>query len=340
MRKAGCKPILIFMCLSLGAHSLTAGIPDCRSLLAVNAGVFLSLDGTIVERGAVSFSPYASTLLYGTGAFDTARVYRHDSGRLAVFRLKDHLERLRRTAGLAGLSPLEPTAVLEGHVVATVRANGFGESFIRMSVLLDEGPVGLLLGDRPPQHALVLNWEWGQYHGAQGTAEGIKALVSRFTRHHGEEVNAKLIGNYAMATIARAEAHKQGFAESILLDEKGMVAEATGENVFIVRDGQLKTPREGAILMGVTRSTVLWSAGQLSIPHQEAPFSQEELLLADEVFLSGTAAEIVPVTSINGIPIGAGIPGPITLRLQTHYADLVRGRLSQAPVEWFSFLQP
>lgn len=333
-----CKLPIPILFLGVLVQSSFANLPTCSSALSVNAGKYISLDGVLIAKGDVAFSPYSSTSLYGTGAFDTARIYRHSSGRLAAFRLMDHIERLSGACTIAGVPLTVSTSIIRDQVAATVKANGFGDSFVRVSVFLGEGPVGLLIPTDASKHALVLNWEWGQYHGTKGTSEGIKAHVSRFQRQHGYEANAKLIGNYAMAAIARGEAARLGYGEAILADASGNIAEATGENVFIVKDGKLVTPPPGAILMGVTRSTVQWLSERNAIAHSEKNFDVSALLSADEIFLTGTAAEIVPVTNVDGTQIGNGTPGPVTRRLQSDYHKLVHGELVGAPAEWFTFI--
>lgn len=328
---------IFLICVALPKGAFSSHL--CVSSLEVSAGKYLSVDGTLVELGNALLSPYSSTALYGTGVFDTGRVYQHVSGRRSAFRLGDHIDRLIAACDLAGIPLADPKANIEQQVLATLKANGFSESFLRISVLLDQGPMGLLIPPTAPKHTVILNWEWGQYLGQEGTSQGIQAHISRFRRQSGREANAKLIGNYSLATLARNEAARLGFQEAILLDEKDHVAEATGENIFVVKDGKIITSPTGAILMGITRSTVLWLAKEEhGFPVQEELFEIDRLFSADEVFLTGTAAEIVPVIQVNETKIGDGKPGPVTRALQSSYRRLVRGGVEKAPAHWFSFV--
>lgn len=278
------------------------------------------------EEAAV---PFLSTgLHYGLGVFEGIRAYGTGSGP-AIFRLQEHVDRLLASARILGFRdlPWSATDICDA-IVATVRANGFADCYIRPLIFLASGGWGLNLDTGEPELGIAV-WEWTRFLGPEARERGVRAQVSSFTRHHPNVAmtKAKIAGNYVNSVIAKTEAVRCGFDEAILLDPQGFVAECTGENLFLVRRGRILTPPTSTVLEGITRDTLLAVAGDLGYEVQETALSRDQLYLADEAFVCGTAAEVVGVREIDHRPVGAGATGPITRRLQEVYHDVVRGRL-------------
>lgn len=285
------------------------------------------LDGKLVAWDDATVPILTHTLHYGLGVFEGIRAYECADGRSAVFRLPEHIQRLYDSARIMQMDvPFEPEE-LERAVVETLRVNRLAEGYIRPLVFLGDGSMGLLPKDNPVRVAIVV-WPWGAYLGAEGLERGIRAKVSSFTRHHPNVsmTKAKTCGSYVNSILAKREATRSGYDEAIMLDTSGMVSEASGENIFIVRHGALKTPPLGAVLEGITRDTVIHIAHDKGIEVREQPVSRDELYIADEAFFTGTAAEVTPIREIDDRRIGAGMRGPITRTIQAAYFDAVRGR--------------
>jgi branched-chain amino acid aminotransferase len=216
---------------------------------------------------------------------------------------------------------------IEAAVGETLRANRLAEGYIRPLVFIGHGAMGLNPGDNPIRVAIAV-WPWGKYLGDEGMERGIRAKVSTFSRHH---VNAKMTkgktcGDYVNSILAKREALLDGYDEAILLDTQGLVAEASGENLFLVRDGQVRTPPLPTVLGGITRDSVITLARDKGVPVVESGITRDDLYVADEVFLTGTAAEVTPIREIDRRTIGQGSRGPITKALQTAFFDVVTGR--------------
>lgn len=301
-----------------------------------NYGNKVWLDGKIVDRVTQAALPCLThTLHYGVGAFEGIRAYRRASGETAIFRLREHVERLFDSCRLVMLEPSVDVAQVSEGCLEVLRANGFREAYLRPLVLLGEGAMGLL-PDGNPIWTLIAAWEWGAYLGQDAIEKGIRCKVSSYSRPH---LNAgfsrgKLTGQYIVSVMAKREAKLMGYDEAILLDLSGQVAEGSGENVFIVQSGRLLTPPlNAAILPGITRDTVITLAREQGVEVSEEGFSRDAMLLADEAFLTGTAAELTPVRELDDRPIGDGKVGPITRLLQQRYFDVVRGA-SEVHPEW------
>lgn len=262
---------------------------------------------------------------YGVAIFEGIRAYQTPKG-LGVFRLREHMQRFDDSSRIVGFRDLPHSveSMMEA-VCATVRANAFGDCYIRPLLWLADGGWSLTLDTGKP-HVAVTVWEQSVYV-ARPASQGLRACVSSFTRHHPNAMmtKAKVSGNYANSIMAKTEAQRNGFDEAILLDPEGYVAECTGANLFVVRTGRLITPPADAILEGITRDTVVALAKDLGIPVMESRLSRDHLYVVDEVFVCGTAAEVVGVTSIDGRPVGKGVPGPITSALREAYLSAVRG---------------
>ncbi|HEY7585424.1 MAG TPA: branched-chain amino acid transaminase [Candidatus Deferrimicrobiaceae bacterium] len=285
------------------------------------------MDGKLIDWEDARVHVLAHTLHYGVGAFEGIRCYKTEEGAPAVFRLKEHVDRLFDSAHILMLEiPYTAEEICQA-VRKTLAANGLVEGYIRPIVFIGEGEMGLFARTNPV-HVAIAVWPWGSYLGEEGLKKGIRAKVSSFNRHH---VNAamtkgKINGHYVNSVLAKWEVVKAGYDEAILLDTEGYVAEASGENIFIVRNGILQTTPLTSILPGITRDSVLTIARKMDLPVKEARFSRDEMYIADEVFFTGTAAEITPVREVDDRRVGTGKPGPVTRRIQEKFFDIVRGR--------------
>jgi branched-chain amino acid aminotransferase len=284
------------------------------------------MDGDLVPWREANVHILTHTLHYGLGVFEGIRCYRTDAGRSAVFRLHEHVRRLFESAHINLLKPPYTEDRIAEAILDTLRANRLEEGYIRPLVYIGAGVMGLNPADNPIRVAIVV-WPWGKYLGEEGMERGIRARVSSFSRHH---VNAKMTkgktcGDYVNSILAKREALLDGYDEAILLDSQGLVSEASGENVFVVRGGELRTPPLQSVLEGITRSSVIELAEDKGIPVREAALTRDELYVADEVFLTGTAAEITPIREIDHRTIGSGRRGPVARTLQEAFFAVVRG---------------
>jgi branched-chain amino acid aminotransferase len=296
------------------------------------------LDGRMVNWGDANVHILTHTLHYGLGVFEGIRCYRTDDGRSAVFRLGEHIRRLFESAHINLLRiPYTREEIIDA-ALACLRANRLAEGYIRPLVFVGEGAMGLNPADNPIRVAVIV-WPWGKYLGEEGMERGIRAKVSTFTRHF---VNAKMTkgktcGDYVNSILAKREALLDGYDEAIMLDTQGLVSEASGENLFAVRDGMVRTPPLQTVLGGITRASVIEIARGKGIPVFEDAITRDELYIADEVFLTGTAAEVTPIREIDNRSIGAGSRGPITKTLQDAFFDVVTGR-DKKREEWLTFV--
>jgi branched-chain amino acid aminotransferase len=288
------------------------------------------LDGEFVPWSQANIHILTHTLHYGLGVFEGIRCYHCDDGRSAVFRLREHMERLYRSALIVELEIPHPLEVFEEAVLETLRVNGLREGYIRPLVWLGVGAMGLLPADNPVRDAVIV-WPWGAYLGEEALERGIRAKVSSYTRHHPNVVmtKSKTCGDYVNSILAKREVTRLGYDEAIMLDTSGLVCEGSGENIFIARRGALKTPPLGSVLEGITRDAVMTIARDKGIEVSEQPFTRDELYGADEAFLTGTAAEITPIREIDDRKIGSGSRGPVTKTIQTTFFDAVKGRESK-----------
>lgn len=296
--------------------------------MAMQPQPFIWFNGDWVPWDDAKTHVVTHTLHYGVGAFEGIRCYPGDAGSSFVFRLPDHIRRLFGSCRICQL-PLQFSAqTLEEACVQLVRKNGMSEAYLRPIAFL--GPESLGIGSKDNQvHVAIIAWVWKTGIAEGGTSRGIRAKISSFTRGGLNTMLAKgkICGQYVTSVLARREAALGGYDEALFLDATGHIAEATGENIFMVRQGKVCTPpRSSAILEGITRDTVMQLAKDLGLDVQEAFLTRDELYLADEVFLTGTAAEITPVCEVDNRPIGNAEPGPITRSIQGLFYDVVRGR--------------
>lgn len=298
---------------------------------------FIWMDGELVpyEQATVHF--LSPTLHYGTGIFEGIRCYETMKGP-GVFRLREHIKRFFESALIAGIQDLPYTMedILQA-VHTVIRANGFVECYVRPLIYM-LGPLGLNLNAWRPALGIAA-WEWGPFLGAEAREKGIRLTVSSFTRHHPNVMmtKAKISGNYVNSTMAKTVAVQAGFDETIMLDPQGYVAECSGENIFLVRNGVIYTPPRTTILEGITRDAILQLAGDLGIQVVEEQIARDQLYIADEVFVSGTAAEVVPVREIDFRTIGDGKKGPVTDTIQMAFFRTVCGQGSRS-LEWLDMV--
>ena len=267
-------------------------------------------------------------LHYGAAVFEGIRAYNTDKGP-AVFRLKEHIERLFDSARVLGFLEFPWTVddVCKA-VKDTVRVNGFKDCYIRPLIYLDGGGWNLNVDSGRPSLAIAV-WEWGNYLGEEAMEKGIRANISSFTRHHPNVTmtKAKIAGNYVNSILAKTESQRLGFEEAIMLDPQGYIAECTGENLFMIRHGKIITPSTAPVLEGITRHSIHTIAQDLGYKILEQPISRDQLYIADEVFVCGTAAECIGLSEIDFRTIGDGKTGPTTRKIQNIYHDAIRGKL-------------
>ncbi len=295
------------------------------------------LDGELVNWDEAKVHVLTHTLHYGLGVFEGIRCYKLASGKSAIFRLREHVERLFESAHICTLK-LEQTQeqVIEA-CLQTVRANKLEECYLRPLAFLGSGAMGLGATENRT-HLTIVVWKWGAYLGDEGIRRGIRAKVSSFTRPGVNSVMAKgkIVGHYVNSILAKREVMAAGYQEAIMLDGQGYVAEASGENLFLVKKGVVYTPALGAaILGGITRDSVITLCEELGIKVVERAITRDELYIADEIFMCGTAAEITPVREIDDRQIGIGSRGPLTERVQKRYFEAVRGEGQPHP-EWLA----
>lgn len=284
------------------------------------------LDGEMVPWREAKVHVLTHTLHYGMGVFEGVRAYKTDQG-TAIFRLDAHTDRLFRSAHILMMPMPWDKATINEAQRAVVRENKLESAYIRPMCFYGSEGMGLR-ADNLKVHCMVAAWTWGAYLGAENMERGIRIKTSSFTRHH---VNitmckAKANGNYMNSMLALREALASGHDEAMLLDNEGYVAEGSGENIFIVRDGVIYTPDLTSALDGITRDTLFRLAAEADIPVKEKRITRDEVYVADEAFFTGTAAEVTPIREVDGRAIGNGTRGPITAQLQATYFDLVHGR--------------
>jgi branched-chain amino acid aminotransferase len=286
------------------------------------------MDGQLVPFADAKVHVLSHTLHYGLGAFEGIRAYEQPDGRAGIFRLKEHLGRLLDSIRMARLPNEWNESQLTEACVEVLRANGFTSAYLRPLAFLGSGAMGL--GARTnPLHMVVAAWSWGAYLGDEAMANGVRLKTSSFSRNHPNAAlsRAKITGHYVNSIMARYEANDDGFDEALMLDHHGFVAEGTGENVFVIKDGVVKTPPVANILPGITRRTVIEILEHEGYTVKEQLFGRDAFYVADEAFMCGTAAEITPISSVDRRDIGDGKPGELTKRVQKLYLDAVHGRV-------------
>lgn len=288
---------------------------------------YIWMDGELVPSAQARIPFLSPALHYGAAVFEGIRCYDGEAGP-AIFRAREHAERLLASARIFGFRELPWDAdELVDAFREVVAANGFKECYIRPLLYLSGGGWNLNIDGGKPSLGIAA-WEWKAYLGPEALERGIRAGVSSFTRHHPNATmtKAKISGNYANSFLAKTESVRLGFEEAIMLDPQGYLAECTGENLFLVRGGTIYTTPSAAILEGITRDAVMTLATGLGYELRESPLSRDQLYAADEVFVCGTAAELIALREIDHRTIGDGKSGPVCRALQRAYHDAVRGR--------------
>ena len=285
-------------------------------------------DGSFVAWDDAQVHVTTHSLHYGLAAFEGIRCYATDKGGAAIFRLQEHLKRLYDSAHIATMQITMPLQQVVEACVELVRKNQMLDGcYLRPIVYMGEGELGIAAQN--PVHVEVIAWRWGTYLGEDGVKNGIRCKISSFRRPAVDSMLAKgkITGNYVSSILARREANAAGYQEALLLDPQGYVAEGSGENLFLVVEGKVRTPPKGAaILHGITRDTVIQLLGDNGISVEESFISRDELYCASEVFLTGTAAEVTPVREIDNRRVASGSPGEITRLVQKAYGEAVRGQ--------------
>ena len=296
---------------------------------------FIWMDGELVPWREAKVHVLTHTLHYGMGVFEGVRAYNTVDG-TAVFRLKEHTDRLFRSAHILNMPmPFDKDTLNEAQL-QVIRANKLDSAYLRPIAFLGSEGMGLR-ADNLSVHVAIATWEWGAYLGADALETGIRVRTSSYTRHHVNVTmcKAKAVGNYTNSIMALQEALTCGYDEALMLDNEGYVQEGSGENLFLVRDGAIYTPDLTSALDGITRNTIQTLADELDIPVYEKRLTRDEVYIADEAFFTGTAAEVTPIREADNRTIGSGGRGPITEKLQTLYFDQVNGRRNQHR-EWLT----
>lgn len=294
-------------------------------------------NGEFVSWDDANVHTLTHTLHYGLAVFEGIRAYKCDDDRSAVFRLKEHVDRLYASAHIAHIKIPFSKEEATNAILELLTTNELDAAYIRPIAYIGGGKIGLHPGDNPIE-LVIAAYPWGTYLGEGALSKGITTKISSLTRMgvNSFMTKAKISGNYANSVMAKIEATSLGFDEAILLDNEGYIAEGSGENIFIVRNGILKTPPLTSVLEGITRDAVIKIAKDEGIEVDTERFTRDELYIADEAFFTGTAAEITPIREVDKRTIGQGKPGPITKKLQSRFFDIVQGR-DQKYMDWLEF---
>lgn len=294
-------------------------------------------DGKMVNWRDATTHVLTHTLHYGMGVFEGVRAYKTDKG-TAIFRLKEHTDRLFRSAHILQMNmPYSKEQLMEAQKAA-VRENHLESAYMRPMAFYGAEAMGIS-AKTLSTHVIVAAWKWGAYMGQDALDNGIRVKTSSFSRHH---VNitmckAKANGNYMNSILAHQEAALDGYDEALLLDVDGFVAEGSGENIFIIRNGKLYTPDLTSALEGITRDTIVQLAAEIGLTVIEKRITRDEVYSADEAFFTGTAAEVTPIRELDRRSIGSGTAGPITKQLQKLYFDAVTGK-SAKHADWLTLV--
>ena len=296
-------------------------------------------DGSFVPWDQATDHLLAHTMHYGVGTFEGIRAYQRADGRTAIFRLREHIERLLDSCTICTLDCTFTRDQLMAACTEVVKVNKIAACYLRPLIYLGYGALGLGSLESPVR-TMIACYEWGTYLGDEGLKKGIKCMISGFSRANSNAVmnKGKICGQYVSSVLAKRMANKSGFEEALMLDPQGYVAEGTGENIFVVKHGVVRTPpSSGAILAGITRDTTIQLLREHGIEVREETIARDELYIADEVFLTGTAAEITPVRDIDHRKIGRGESGPVTRRMQESYFSIVKGSDTKHD-HWLSYV--
>jgi branched-chain amino acid aminotransferase len=297
------------------------------------------VDGSLIPWDSATDHMLAHTMHYGVGVFEGIRAYQRSDGKTHIFRLREHIERLIDSATICTIdSPYTRDQLMQA-CLDIVKGNKMTSCYLRPLMYLGYGALGLGSLESPVR-TMVACYEWGAYLGDDGLKKGIKCMISGFSRANGNAVmnKGKICGQYVTSVLAKRMANKSGFDEALMLDPQGYVAEGTGENIFVIKHGIVRTPpTSGSILAGITRDTAITLLKEQGVDVREENVARDELYTADEVFLTGTAAEITPVRDIDHRKIGRGEAGPVTRRLQESFFSVVKGSDTKHN-DWLTFV--
>lgn len=298
---------------------------------------FIWFNGNLVEWRNAQTHVLTHTLHYGMGVFEGVRAYETQNG-TAIFRLQDHTKRLFNSAKITGMHLSFTMEEINQAHIEVVKANKLASCYFRPMAFYGSNKLGVA-PDQNDVQVIVAAWPWGAYLGEEGMQKGIRVQISSFTRHHPNitMIKAKANGNYMNSIMANTEATRNGYDEAIMLDSNGFVAEGSGENIFIVNDGKLYTPALDAALDGITRRTVMAIAADMNLTVTEKHITRDEVYCADEVFFTGTAAEVTPIREVDGRVIGCGSRGTLTTEIQQRYFDIVHGKNTKYE-SWLTYI--
>lgn len=298
---------------------------------------YVWMDGSFIPFSEATVPLMTHTLHYGYGAFEGIRAYQRSDGTSHVFRIREHIERLFESASILGITIPYPIEEIEQACFEVLQRNNFESGYLRPLVYLGSETMGLGAFTNTV-HVAIASWKWGAYLGDEGLKNGIRCKISSFNRSHVNVnmVKGKICGQYVNSVISKREALNGGYQEAIMLDTQGYVSECTGENLFMVKKGKIYTaPYGSSILGGITRDSLIKIARDLGYTLTERLFTRDELYVADEIFLCGTAAEVTPVKEVDDRMIGKGEPGPMTCAIASRFFDIVKGSHTDHP-EWRS----
>ncbi|PIT58553.1 branched-chain amino acid transaminase [Snodgrassella alvi] len=298
---------------------------------------FIWFNGNLVDWRNAQTHVLTHTLHYGMGVFEGVRAYEAQNG-TAIFRLQDHTRRLFNSAKITGMHlPYTQEQINQAHI-EVVKANKLASCYFRPMAFYGSNKLGVA-PDQDDVQVIVAAWPWGAYLGEEGMQRGIRVQISSFTRHHPNitMIKAKANGNYMNSIMANTEATRNGYDEAIMLDSNGFVAEGSGENIFIINDGKLYTPALDAALDGITRRTVMAIAADMQLTITEKRITRDEVYCADEVFFTGTAAEVTPIREVDGRVIGCGTRGSLTTEIQQRYFEIVHGKNAKYE-SWLTYI--
>ena len=296
------------------------------------------MDGKLVDWDDAQIHVLTHSLHYGVAAFEGVRCYKCDDGRSAIFRHNEHTKRLFNSAKIYMMDIPYTQEEIIAATKDTLQANGLKEAYIRPLVFIGDGVMGVHPGTNPIRTSIIC-WEWGAYLGDDGLSKGIRVKTSSFIRHHPNIMltKAKVSGNYVNSILSKLEVTKVGYDEALMLDPQGNVSEGSGENIFFTKDNVVFTPPLTSVLPGITRDTVITLLSEMGYEVREQHSTRDQLYIADEVFFTGTAAEITPIREIDDRIIGEGKPGPITTAIQHAFFEVVKGNNAKH-IDWLDYL--
>ena len=303
----------------------------------LNKTEFIWMDGKLVPWDQAQVHVLTHALHYGTGVFEGIRAYQCTDGRSAVFRLTEHIKRLFASAKIMEITiPFTVQQYIDA-CIQTMEANKLKEGYLRPISFVGYGAMGVYPGDNPINNAIAV-WPWGAYLGPEALERGIRVKTSSFARMHVNTLmtKAKATGNYVNSVLAKLEVKQNGYDEALMLDTQGFVSEASGENIFMVRKGVIKTTPLTSVLDGITRETIITLARENGFTVLEHQFTRDELYDADEAFFSGTAAELTPIREVDNRMIGEGKAGPVVKKLQDAFFAVVKGA-SKEHQDWLTY---